>query len=197
MIKILNSELSTNKTSIQKYKINNKSKKPNFSCNKENNKYKNYKNILKYFTDNNDINNKINIKQHFRNKSVIIKSKNFINEKIDEIHKNNNNIIKPYYRKIYSNEYLKFENQITKIPHYIKKYKEDDITFTKNKILPEIKWLDYDNDVLTSDGQKKGAIKKELKNLGETIKRIQNNGDFFKYNVSMYKLSQKYPKIKN
>ena len=197
MIKILNSELSTNKTSIQKYKINNKSKKHNFSCNKENNKYKNNKNILKYFTDNNDINNKINIKQYFRNKSVIIKPKNFINEKIDEIHKNNNNIIKPYYRKIYSNEYLQFENQITKIPHYIKKYKEDDITFTKNKILPEIKWLDYDNDVLTSDGQKKGAIKKELKNLGETIKRIQNNGDFFKYNVSMYKLSQKYPKIKN
>ena len=197
MIKILNSELSTNKTSIQKYKINNKSKKHNFSYNKENNKYKNYKNILKYFIDNNDINNKINIKQYFRNKSVIIKPKNFINEKIDEIHKNNNNIIKPYYRKIYSNEHLQFENQITKIPHYIKKYKEDDITFTKNKILPEIKWLDYDNDVLTSDGQKKGAIKKELKNLGETIKRIQNNGDFFKYNVSMYKLSQKYPKIKN
>ena len=59
--------------------------------------------------------------------------------------------------------------------------------------MPEIKWQEFDNDVLTSDEQKQRAIKKELKALGETIKRIQNNDKFFKYNVTMYKLSQKYP----
>ena len=169
--------------------------------NKEIIKIKNNKNIS--FTKSkkdNEINNSINIKQKFRSKSVIIKLSNYLEGQIDNIYKNfkksgNNN--KLYYRNIYSNEYLQFENETTKIPHYVKKYKEDEITFTKNKILPEVKWQNYDNDTLTSDEQKKCALKKELKNLGETIKRIQNNIDFFKFNVNMYKLSQKYPKIIN
>ena len=120
-----------------------------------------------------------------RSKSVNLKLKS-----------NFKNIKRPYYRNIYSNEFITFKNEINKI-YYIKKYREDEITFTKNKIIPEIKWQNYDNDVLTSDEQKKSAIKKEIKNLGETIIRIQNNENFFKYNVSMYKLSQKYPKTKN
>ena len=132
---------------------------------------------------------------YFKSKSVELKVKYTFKEKNDyEIFKNEK---RPYYRKIYSNEYIKFENEINKIPHYIKKYKEDEISFTKNIILPEIKWQNYDSDVLTSEEQKKYAIKKEIKNLGETIIRIQNNENFFKYNVSMYKLSQKYPKTKN
>ena len=154
--------------------------------------FNNYKNILNDFRNFND-NNKINLKKKLRSESFVIESKYYIDDKKDNIHIKNIN--KPYFRNIYSNEYLQFENQTTKIPHYIKKYKEDEITFTKNNILPEIKWQNYDNDVSTSDEQKKGAIKKELKNIGETIKRIQNNVDFFKFNVTMYKLSQKYPKI--
>ena len=155
---------------------------------KESNNYKYFlKDLIIY--ENNNVKNKEYFK---RSKTVKLKKINFYekNEKY-------NNIKRPYYRKIYSNEYIKFENEINKIPHYIKKYKEDEITFTKNKIIPEIKWQNYDNDVLTSEEQKKAAIKKEIKNLGETIIRIQNNVNFFKYNVSMYKLSQKYPKIKN
>ena len=99
----------------------------------------------------------------------------------------------PYFRKIYSNEVLEFKNEITKKSHYIKKYKEDDISFTKNSIVPEIKWQNYDNDVLTSEEQKKYAIKREINFLGDTIKRIQNNYKFFQCNVKMYELSQKYP----
>ena len=155
--------------------------------------FNNYKIILNDFRVFGD-KNKINLKQNFRSKSFVIESQYCLGGKRDDIHIKNNN--KPYFRNIYSNEYLQFENHTTKIPRYIKKYKEDEITFTKNNILPEIKWQNYDNDVSTSDEQKKGAIKKELKNIGETIKRIQNNVDFFKYNVTMYKLSQKYPKIK-
>ena len=99
----------------------------------------------------------------------------------------------PYYRKLYSNEFMEFENERTNSIHQVKKYKEDDITFTKSKILPEIQWQDLDNDVDTSDGQKKSAIRKEVNWLGEAIKHIQNNEKFFKHNVTMYKLSQKYP----
>ena len=34
---------------------------------------------------------------------------------------------------------------------------------------------------------------KEVNWLGEAIKQIQNNEKFLKHNVTMYKLSQKYP----
>ncbi len=88
---------------------------------------------------------------------------------------------------------MEFQNDRTNSVHYVKKYKEDDITFTKSKILPEIQWQDLDNDVDTSDEQKKSAIRKEVNWLGEAIKQIQNNEKFFKHNVTMYKLSQKYP----
>ena len=99
----------------------------------------------------------------------------------------------PYFRRLYSNEFMEFENDRTNSIQYVKKYKEDDITFTKSKILPEIQWQDLDNDVDTSDEQKKSAIRKEVNWLGEAIKQIQNNEKFFKQNVTMYKLSQKYP----
>ena len=142
-----------------------------------------------------NINNNIN--------NIIIKSKS-----VGNIHNKNRNLFKnlekiksknknePYFRKIYSNEFIEFQNEITKMPHYIKKYKEDDISFTKTKVLPEIKWQDYDNDVLTSEEQKKSAIKREINWIGETIKRIQNNEKYFTFNVTMYKLSQKYPNKK-
>ena len=146
-----------------------------------------FKDLINYGHNKNEI-------RHNKSKSNSIELKYSLNQKNDEINKNYK---KPFYRKIYSNEYLIFENEITKYPHYIKKYKEDEITFTKNNILPEIKWQNYDNDNLTSEDQKKGAIKKEIKNLGETIKRIENNDNYFKYNVLMFKLSQKYPKLKN
>ena len=99
----------------------------------------------------------------------------------------------PYYRKLYSNDFIEFENDRTNSITYVKKYKEDEITFTKSKILPEIQWQDLDNDVDTSEEQKKSAIRKEVNWIGEAIKQIQNNDKFFKHNVTMYKLSQKYP----
>ena len=100
---------------------------------------------------------------------------------------------KPYFRRLYSHEFMEFENEVTKKFHYVKQYKEDEITFTKSKILPEIQWQDLDNDVLTSDEQKKSAIRKEIHWIGEAIKQIQSNDKFLKQNVTMYKLSQKYP----
>ena len=155
----------------------------NNSCNKNNFEIGIFTLI---FNDFKNAKQKYSINTRFnKSRSVLIKRKDYFLKK-----ENKNNL---YFRKIYSNELIKFENEITKIPHYVKKYKEDEISFTKAKLLPEIKWQEFDNDVLTSDEQKQRAIKKELKALGETIKRIQNNDKFFKYNVTMYKLSQKYP----
>ena len=114
-----------------------------------------------------------------------------LNEKEKEKNQSKSSI--PYYRRLYSNEFMEFENDRTNSIHYVKKYKEDDITFTKSKILPEIQWQDLDNDVDTSDEQKRSAIRKEVNWLGEAIKQIQNNEKFLKHNVTMYKLSQKYP----
>jgi hypothetical protein len=108
-----------------------------------------------------------------------------------EKEKNNKN--KPFFRRLYSHEFIEFENEMTKKNHFVKKYKEDDITFTKSKILPEIQWQELDNDVNTSDEQKKSAIRKEVNWIGEAIKQIQNNDRFLKHNVTMYKFSQKYP----
>ena len=163
-----------------------------YSYDKKLKKTNKYKYILTFMITN--VNNDVKNKEYLKSKSASFKiNKNFY-DRNDKLYKKDK---RPYYRKIYSNEYIKFENEINKIPHYIKKYKEDDITFTKNKILPEIKWQNYDSDVLTSEEQKKYALKKEIKNLEETIKRIQNNENFFKYNVSMYKLSQKFPKPTN
>ena len=88
---------------------------------------------------------------------------------------------------------MEFENISNKKSSFIKQYKEDEITFTKSKILPEVQWQDCDNDAQTSDDQKKSAIRKEPKWLGEAIKEMQNNDKFFKQNVTMYKLSKKYP----
>ena len=113
---------------------------------------------------------------------------NFVKEEEKKINKN-----KPFFRRLYSNEFMEFENEVTKKMHYVKQYKEDEITFTKSKILPEVQWQDCDNDAQTSDDQKKSAIRKEVNGLGEAIKEMQNNDKFFKQNVTMYKLSKKYP----
>ena len=118
---------------------------------------------------------------------------NFEKNREKENEKTNINKNKPFFRRLYSHEYIEFENENTKKMHYVKKYKEDEITFTKSKILPEIQWQDLDNDVETSDEQKKSAVRKEINWLGEAIKQIQNSDKFFKHNVSMYKFSQKYP----
>lgn len=96
-------------------------------------------------------------------------------------------------KKIYSKKYLVFENEITHKSHYIKKFKEDEIPFTKSKILPEIQWQEIDNDVLTSDDQKKNAQKKEMNWLTETVKMIQCNDKYLKNHLYMYKMAKKYP----
>jgi len=137
-----------------------------------------------------------NIKYH-KSRSVLGQINDFnnrqnsFNSEKEDIKKSCKN--KPYFRRLISHEFMEFENEVTKKMHYVKQYKEDDITFTKSKILPEIQWQDLDNDVQTDEDQKKSAIKKEVNWLGEAIKQMQNDEKYFNHNVAMYKLSKKYP----
>ena len=103
--------------------------------------------------------NNLNINFSHKNRTVLGQindfsnrqnSCNFEEEQEKKIHK-----IKPQFRRIYSHEFMEFEDTKTNKLHYVKQFREDDIPFTKNKILPEIQWQDLDNDVETSDEQKK------------------------------------------
>lgn len=141
--------------------------------------------------------NNLNINIYHKNRPVLGQindfsnrqnSCNFEEEQEKKFHKN-----KPFFRRIYSHEFMEFEDMNSKKLHYVKQFKEDDIPFTKNKILPEIQWQDLDNDVDTSDEQKKSAVRKEVNWIGEAIKQLQSNDKFLKQNVTMYKFSQKYP----
>ena len=105
-------------------------------------------------------NNLNNIKYH-KNRNVLGQINDYSNRQNSltfekkESEKINTNKNKPFFRRLYSHEFMEFENEKTKKMHYVKQYKEDEITFTKSKILPEIQWQDLDNDVETSDEQKK------------------------------------------
>ena len=172
------------------------------SFNKKINGINNIESFLEEAKEYENKKNNINNNKYHKNRNVLGQindysnrqnSFNFEKNKEKENEKINTNKNKPFFRRLYSHEYMEFENENTKKIHYVKKYKEDEITFTKSKILPEIQWQDLDNDVETSDEQKKSAIRKEINWLGEAIKQMQNNDKYFKHNVSMYKFSQKYP----
>ena len=190
--------LSSHKNSLHNSfsNINNKGKfHKKYSYNKNINNIKIFNHSFLDFKNSSKKEKDITINKHKKSKSsphLYFDIKNFENLNND-IKVKNKIKNEPYFRKIYSNELIEFKNEITKKLHYMKKYKEDDFSFTKNSIVPEIKWQEYDNDVLTSEEQKKYAIKREINFLGDTIKRIQNNYKFFQCNVKMYELSQKYP----
>ena len=160
---------------------------------------KNSENIVSFLEDVKEYEKRNNLIQnkHHKNRCVLGQLNDYsnmqcnINSKLDNEKKINKQ--KPFFRRLYSHEFMEFEDEMTKKLHYLKQYKEDEITFQKSKILPEIQWQDIDNDVETSDEQKKSSIRKEINWIGEAIKQIQNNENFLKHNVTMYKLSRKYP----
>ena len=63
-------------------------------------------------------------------------------------------------------------------------YEEKHIKFTKSKILPPVKWMKIDNDVMTDEEQLGDALKMMRDNLKETIKLIQTEKDYLNKNLS-------------
>ena len=63
-------------------------------------------------------------------------------------------------------------------------FDEKDFKFTKSKILPSVKWMKVDNDVMTDDEQLNDTTKMMRDNLKEAIKLIQNDKDYLSKNLS-------------
>ena len=61
---------------------------------------------------------------------------------------------------------------------------EKELSFTQSKILPKVKFMKVDNDVLTDSEQLNDATKMMFDNLKETIKHIQNEKDYLHKNLS-------------
>jgi hypothetical protein len=120
---------------------------------------------------NNNFSYNINIKSNFNN----------------NLKYNNNSFLKKDFKllenKIYTKEKIEFFDEITFKKIKIKKFKEDDVPFTKSKILPEIEWQKIDNDILTDDDQIENGYKKEMNWLGDTIKKIEKNHNYLKENI--------------
>jgi len=63
-------------------------------------------------------------------------------------------------------------------------FEEKDVKFTQSKILPKVKFMKVDNDVMTDDEQIKDGFKMMRNDLKETIKFIDENKEFLKKNLS-------------
>lgn len=61
---------------------------------------------------------------------------------------------------------------------------EKDVEFTKSKILPKVKMMKVDNDVMTDDEQLKDALSMMRNNLKDTIKQIMEKEDYLNKNLS-------------
>ena len=136
--KIVVNNLSSYKNSLHKHSPNMKNivNLNKHSYNKNINNIKIFTYTFSYFKISDIKGKDFTINKHKISKSspqIHFDIKNFENIK-KEIKMKNRIKNEPYFRKIYSNELIEFKNEITKKSHYMKKYKEDDISFTKNNI---------------------------------------------------------------
>jgi hypothetical protein len=79
---------------------------------------------------------------------------------------------------------IEFYDEYNKKNVRMLQYDEKDFKFTKSKILPPVKWMKIDNDVMTDDEQLGDASKMMRDNLKETIKLIQTEKDYLNKNLS-------------
>ena len=82
------------------------------------------------------------------------------------------------HKRLFTRERLDFYDELTNKTFRIKKFKEDEVTFTHSKILPEIQWQSVDNDVKTDDEQLKDAKDMLMDWLGDTIKCIKKDDKY-------------------
>ena len=85
---------------------------------------------------------------------------------------------KVVHKRLFTRERLDFYDELTNKTFRIKKFKEDEVTFTHSKILPEIQWQSVDNDVRTDDEQMKDAKDMLMDWLGDTIKLIKKDDKY-------------------
>lgn len=100
-----------------------------------------------------------------------------------------NTAIKDYFKplnlihsvKVYKAEFYDEFNQVyVSMPKYLEK----DIKFTQSEILPPVKPMTLDNDVMTDPEQMGDAIEMMKDNLSEAIKLIKGNKSYLNKNLS-------------
>lgn len=139
------------------------------------------------------LNNNKMITEFFKQK--IPESKNYLNNHIDQI-KN---------AKFISTSEINIKNQASNKGKFVEffddqncryrklpSFEEKDLKFCKSKILPQVKLMTLDNDVLTEDEQIKDATAMLKDNLKDTIKLINAEGkEYLNKNLSRKLLVKK------
>ena len=161
-----------------------------FDNNKENKQYKQYQ----LHNNNNKFNNKYILKQKvndlikevkvYEKKEKRVALRNISNMEIDSDDtfkhvKDEGN----KQKRIYTRCKITFYDEVFDRDVKIKKFKEDEVSFTQSKILPSIHWQKIDNDVKTDDEQMNDAKDMLMGWLGEAIKHIKKDEGYLKENI--------------
>ena len=134
---------------------------------------------------------------HLRDALMTRSSKNFAEDKENIAQKSSNitaNSITNYFKpvnaqsrgirtlpKLYK---VDFYDEYNKKTVRMNQFNEKELEFSKSKVLPQVKMMKVDNDVMTDSEQLVDAFKMMRENLKETIKLIQDSKDYLFKNLS-------------
>ena len=143
-----------------------------------------------------------NINGHLRDAIGTQRNKTFAEDKENMNLKMANNSVKPslrvnesiknYFKPVNSVRVLKsvksvkmykvdFFDEMNKRNVRMDQYQEEDIEFTQSKVLPKVKMMKVDNDVMTDPEQVEDASKMMRDNLKMAIKLIQESKEIYNY----------------
>ena len=134
---------------------------------------------------------------HLRDALMTRSTKNFAEDKENIAQKSSNitaNSITNYFKpvnaqsrgirtlpKLYK---VDFYDEYNKKTVRMNQFNEKELEFSKSKVLPQVKMMKVDNDVMTDSEQLVDAFKMMRENLKETIKLIQDSKDYLFKNLS-------------
>jgi hypothetical protein len=125
--------------------------------------------------------NKLN--SHINNHQNYYNLNNLPNDLVKNVNVKSEKFSKRYV--IGKGKFIEFFDEINKKNIKFPLYEEKEFKFCKSKILPQIKVMNLDNDVLTDEEQIKDAASMLRDNIKESIKAINNEGkDYLNKNLS-------------
>jgi hypothetical protein len=138
-----------------------------------------------HFNGPSQIEEKLQIKKKFsEDKENLELKNNILSSKIDGEH---NSSIKNYFKPLTESKKFKkieFLDELNRKNIKMPLWEEKDLEFPKSKILPKVKIMKVDNDVMTDDEQLNDALKMMRENLREAMKFINQENDYLTKNLS-------------
>lgn len=123
------------------------------------------------------------LNSHIDNQQKYYNLNDLPKEIIKNVNVNSENFSKHYV--VCRGKYVEFFDEVNKKNVKFPLYEEKDFKFSKSKILPQIKLMKLDNDVMTDDEQMKDAATMLKDNIKEVIKAINTEGkDYLNKNLS-------------